>query len=522
MDHPTTLLDLPDELLAQILAEVKWDAPAPTFPLEGLDIFENLMHNTCHIQSVRLTCRRFASLATPLLLPVASVSIHDQASVDTFERIASDPAFAPHVRAVRVHFDAYESGPAKELRALAELLVYVWRASPLLQDSAWAHVFKDWAAFSQDGDQSQLAPESMVRLCREHVEYQRRYCAQEALLPTVLDRIATATARMARATRLILDDGPETLPASAAVPAAAGGFLTTPTSWTTAFKLGRGAPPIDALFSLPAAVHRAGVRLTGLRIRRIRLPANFPLWVAPGRDWDDPPPPEAAALTAACRSLRVLDFTPGYEADCWPSASPTHLEWPGWSTSPDPYVCVGDVLGWLLSRSSELTHVRVDLSVARLGGDVPSFELAMPAPPLPWPRVRVLHLSDGDVEAITLAQFLAAAGRSLEELRLDRMRLCSKAVGGWPYTLAQFSWAAVLDRLRAHVGGSGGRLRIRVRSPDGAEFEDEGVSEEDMRIVTGLFEEGETGLSAVGGYLQGLRDDNPIVAAGKTKPFYGT
>ncbi len=187
----------------------------------------------------------------------------------------------------------------------------------------------------------------------------------------------------------------------------------------------------------------------------------------------------------------------------------------------EPHRVISEVLGWLLHASSELTHVRVELSVVRLGGDVPSYEVAMPLPPLPWPRVRVLHLSDGAVEGITLAQFLAAAGRTLEELRLDGMRLCSKAVGAWPYTLAQFSWSAVLDRLRAHVGGSGGRLKIRVRSPDGAEFEDSEVSEEDMKIVAALFDEDETGLSPVDRYVEGLRDDNPIVTAGKTKPFYG-
>ena len=64
-------------------------------------------------------------------------------------------------------------------------------------------------------------------------------------------------------------------------------------------------------------------------------------------------------------------------------------------------------------------------------------------------------------------------------------------------------------------------MKIRVRSPDGAEFEDSEVSEEDMKIVAALFDEDETGLSPVDRYVEGLRDDNPIVTAGKTKPFYG-
>ena len=523
MAHPPTLLSLPDELLAQILAEVKWDATAPTFPLDGLNFFENLIHNTSHIQNTRLTCRRLASLATPLLLPVASVSISDPASVATLEHIARDPAFAPHVKAVRVHFDAYELWRIEHLRGLTDLLGQVWRGSPLLEDPKWARLFDEWEALTGLRlDEGELAPESMRLLLREHAEYRRRYEAQQELFPTVLDRIAKAMARMPRATRLVLDDGPETVPASAAAAAAAGAFLSAPTSWRAAFELGRGEPPIAMLFSLPAAVRRAGVTLTGLRIRRIRLPADIPLWINPDVEWSDTLPPEVSDLATACRALRVLDITPGYEPDCWPSSSPTHIEWPGWSTSIDPYRSISDVVGWLLNASSELTHVRVELSMVRLGGQVPVYELAMPAAPLPWPLVRVLHLSDGIVEEITLAQFLAAAGRTLEELRLDGMRLCSKPSWTWPHTLAPFSWSAVLDRLRAHVCGSDGRLRVRVRSPDGAEFEDDELSEEDRGVVAGLFEEDETGLSAVDRYLEGLRDDNPMVTAGKTKLLYGT
>ncbi len=107
MRATTSLLDLPDELLDQILAEVKWGTPvAPT--LDALQFYEKLAQNTASIQRVRLTCRRLALRASTLLLPVASVSISDPSSVDRLEQIASHEAFAPYVKAVHVCLDFYE------------------------------------------------------------------------------------------------------------------------------------------------------------------------------------------------------------------------------------------------------------------------------------------------------------------------------------------------------------------------------------------------------------------------------
>ncbi len=88
----TTLLDLPDELLDRILAAVKWDAFEPLFGLDALDFDQFLTQNTPDIQAVRLTCRRLASRASVLLLPMASVAISDPSSVDCLEQIAHPPS----------------------------------------------------------------------------------------------------------------------------------------------------------------------------------------------------------------------------------------------------------------------------------------------------------------------------------------------------------------------------------------------------------------------------------------------
>ncbi|KAK4032036.1 isoprenoid synthase domain-containing protein [Parachaetomium inaequale] len=115
------LLGLPNELLDQILAEVKWGAAAPAFDLDGLQFYENLTHNTdtASIQRVRLACRRLASRGSVLLLPVASVSISDPASVDRLEQIAGLGGLAPYVKAVHVYFDFYRADLAADIRLLA-------------------------------------------------------------------------------------------------------------------------------------------------------------------------------------------------------------------------------------------------------------------------------------------------------------------------------------------------------------------------------------------------------------------
>ncbi|KAK4150850.1 hypothetical protein C8A00DRAFT_36540 [Chaetomidium leptoderma] len=486
--HCTTLLDLPNELIDQILAELKWGAPAPTFDLDGLQFYENLTRNTdeASIQRVRLTCRRLASRASALLLPVASVSISDPSSVDRLEQIAGHGAFRPYVKAVHVYFHFYEARLATE------------------------------EGNGGQEEEKKKESESTQLLRKEQAEYRRRYEAQQHLSHSVVERIAKAMARMPKATR-----------------------------WATAFKLGRSSPPVETLFALPAAVHRAGVELTGLRIRRLRLPDELPLWLPPiplGAPWDPrvnadprPPPPEAVELRAACRSLRVFDFTPDYEPNCWGStASPTHLEWPGKSSWWGPCTKLDDVLDWILASRS-LKHVRVDLQMVQ-GSSV--YELAMPCQP--WPHIQTLHLQDGYMEFVTLTDFLSAIAGTLRQLHLDRMCLISKGVGPWPYVHAPYSWASALDMMRAlccqprreRSGSSGdgcGNLNeeppiIRIRQPAGAEFCDRSVSEADMAHLRALFDPGDdgdnSGLSAADRFIQGLSDRNPLVEAGKTPLFY--
>ena len=445
-----TLLDLPDELLDQILGELKWGAPAPTFELDGLDFYESLARNTSNIQRVRLTCRRLALLASALLLPIATVSLCDPSSVDRLEQIARHEVLAPHVKAVHAYFAFYEDVVAMDMRELARHLVRVWRDSELPAGSIWLRVFDDWEAFSQDpvdavGGAAQTAQteqtrESMQLLLRLYLEYRRRFHAQprEGGYARLIQRIARAMAQMPRATRLILDDAPDLsrMPdlqptsntAVVCLPAAGElEWLVTPTAWATALEQERSAPPIEPLFALPLAVHHTGTALTGLRIHRLPLPSTFPLWVGRDPDWDRPPPPEAEELRKTCRWLRVFQFTPDYEPWDWRAGPRTVNAWPG---RPDflflPWTRIGEVLEWILFAAGDLTDIELNLEKLSFGGDLNGI-LPLPCP-LPWPSLRALHLRNGNLDSTALAHCLEVTSGTLTQLHLNQMRL---GPGSW-------------------------------------------------------------------------------------------
>ena len=314
-------------------------------------------------------------------------------------------------------------------------------------------------------------------------------------------------------------------------------WLATPTSWVTAFKLGRVSPPIETLFALPAAVHRAGVELTGLRIRRLRLPRDFPLWLAPDgeedRSWnpDHPPAREGGELGAACDSLRVFEFTPGYEPNSCPSVGQ------GWLTLWTNWTGLREVLNPILASKS-LQHIRIDL--LRTDRGMP-YGLAMPRPPA-WAHIQILHLQDGCLEATAFASFLSATTGTLTRLHLDGMYRESRFDRPWSTVTPPYSRSLVLDLLHAHYRRARGKhsgggdytrliqtaaaqepLIVRLRRPGGAEFVDRSLSETDMAHIKALFgpddDEG-GGLSAVERFILGLSDRNPLVEAGKTPLLY--
>ncbi len=540
-----TLLGLADELIDQILAEVKWGSPTtpPPAAFDVLQFYERLAQDTASIQSVRLTCRRLYSRTSALLLPAASVSISDPSSIDRLEQIAGHGAFAPHVKAVRVAFNFYEADLAADARKLAAYLLHIWRESSLLTGPMWSRVFDDWDAFCHveeaahdPKDEEQRGDSESIQLLSSlHLEYQRRYEAQKPCLAlSGIRRIASAMARMPRATRLVLDDGPDAphgpnscLDTEAAATATATplaerelSWLVAPTRWTTAFKLGRNTPPIEALFSFPAAVHKAGVELTGFRIHRLGIPGEFPIWwLEKSLHRTGPPPREVSELREACRALRVFEVTPDYGPRCCTTARPTVYDWPRRSRSWLWHLPVGQLFEWMTTAANGLTHIHVDVQTNELS--YASYDLSEKlVRPWPWPHLQVFHQKDGYLNRDVLAELLAATPGTLAELYLDDLDL------GWPRE--GVAWTYYLDELRAQCcrtassRAATGRcpLTVRLRRPRGAEFYPGVLPKSEVENLLSLFDSvGDDGFSAVDRFLNGLSDRNPMAEAART-PLY--
>ncbi|KAK4120856.1 hypothetical protein N657DRAFT_636253 [Parathielavia appendiculata] len=322
-------------------------------------------------------------------------------------------------------------------------------------------IFNDWEALSrrynwgmgEEAYSTRSGPavggeeeiESMRIPRREHVECTHRFEAQQRDGVSISRRIAKAMARMPRATRLVLDDDPDTtVPAWATAAPTTAQWLVAPTSWAVGLRPSdsaaasllsihssrfpkRSVTPASDLLSLPSLRACAS---TGYGC----LP-DFPLWLAPERR--DPLPLEVADLQADYRSLCVFDFTSDYEPNSYFTDSLTCLECTEMSTLSELRTGLHEILEWMLASSS-LKQVQVDLQMVHSG--IPC-EVAMPNPP--WPHTQVLHLQDGVLVFAGFARFL-------------------EATSGGGGDLEDF----------VRTTATPGSLTVRLRRPLGAEFDD--------------------------------------------------
>ncbi|KAI6556704.1 hypothetical protein MCOR08_009787 [Pyricularia oryzae] len=557
------ILDFPTEVLSCIFGFVKLAEP---FELDGLRYFENLTQNTTSIKSLRLVCTKFSTIATPLLLPIASCSVLDSKSLDRLDEISHHAIFSRLVKVVRVRLGFLDEVIAKDPVNLATYLSWTWRRHSKASDNAPSPlvdaVVDDWERLSMDPS-SDVGAESLRILKSIHAEYKRRYLAQfEAHRSGAsLRRLAQAMARMPAATRLVMDDEDHqyrnTSHLGALLIATVGAevvdesslaALAAPMSWyscwhlkstrapDTALKLCH--PPIDLIINLPVAVHQAGVALTGLRIINLQIPRYVPAWDS-GAPYLRPLKLSARdELREACRTLQVLEVTPVIYVignhctkDCKEAVDP--VENFGWTYQPERRV------QW--TRFATIVKLMLSKSLRHLHLDSPSisFRLASWANAhngddfcehmfggYPLPNLEVLHLTNNSIGKGSELIQLIRNSEAIYQVRLIGISMRILADSG--ELIEEEGWSLVVDGLQEQTP----RMRDNWLRLRGSVMNDEPVRitsaswgelnaspPELWDLGKDLFAKEIDGFSAVEDYIRGATDQNPLVEAQKLYPY---
>ncbi|KAI6362910.1 hypothetical protein MCOR25_006058 [Pyricularia grisea] len=554
------ILDFPTEVLSSIFGFVKFDG---FFELDGLNYFENLTQNTASIKSLRLVCIKFSTIATPLLLPVASCSVLDSKSLDVLDEISHHATFSSLVKVVHARIGFFDAVITKDPTNLATYLSWAWRKYSESNNNAPSAlvdaVVDDWERLSKDPS-SEVGAESLRILHSIHAEYKRRYLAQWDIhrSGTALRRLARAMARMPAATRLVIDDDRYRVPShlgplmvatvgAGVVDDSSLAALAAPMSWCNCWQfkdihapvtaLESCHPPIDLVINLPVAVHQAGVALTCLRILNLQIPEALPAWDSGSVYLRPLKLSGREELREACQTLQVLEVTLGDYSirGCCSGGVRTsvqHTRNLGWGHQPESEVqstLLAHVVKLMLSKS--LRHLHLDstsLDFRLLNNenwqDDDFCEHMFGDHPLP--NLEVLHLSNnalGDGEELIQ---LILKSEAIYQFRLRDVRI---GVLGHPWEVFESGgWAKILEVLREQtprMRENELRLRgwvldetpVRIRSVNWSEIS--GSPRELYFVAQSLFTEEIDGFTAVEHYIRGATDKNPLVELDKLYPY---
>jgi hypothetical protein len=343
---PTGILRLPTEILRDIFDRFQ-EGPNVNDPRDLEKYFgyaeATALEHRKTVRVLRLVCRRFCQLASPLLFPTVTVGL-DQESLDRVDAISRNPLIAGGIRRIRALLNYCPKELAEDLAQfkdyqlnfLDEVSSVTWysgyNADPESQaglayrdtmDNIWA-IRSAWNQYLDPtkegiGDDKGRAEYQQI-LCEAHEEYRRKHEEQIRLLTngSFVSILVSAMSRMPRCGSLIFIDDerllprntPDTQPNVISSKTDLSRFLRMPFCWKTIERLGCTLEPARMLTELPIVVHKAGLTLRELCI------GCFPLMVShdsatdtsfPQRlssaSWDD--------LRAACQNLEIFEFGAG-------------------------------------------------------------------------------------------------------------------------------------------------------------------------------------------------------------------
>ncbi|KAL3448016.1 hypothetical protein BJX65DRAFT_72481 [Aspergillus insuetus] len=481
-----TILDLPNELLRDILdyfadpalerGEVEW---------QNLRSWRRGVRSEKRktIQSVRLVCRGFNNLASPLLCPILRVDVN-RASLDNAVNLSHSPGIASGVRAICVGVQCFPEQLANDLTQFKEFREIKlnevgdscdWHLEGILlpgdgsddekdedekartaqrvamyqeaMSSGWTireswDKYVNWARNSDrfpvkaKDEYQRILSEGYETFCQNHRK-QRELLESQSFART----LASCMARMPNATALGFSDedsvfteyysDPELLLDKTLLSR----FVASPLSWDeieNADDLHLATARI--LSELPIAIHEAGVVLRDLNVGLFPCKRDQTL-VCPGPGhnsllW--------SKVRAACQSLRRVSF--GNDLHNLPIRT-SHL-------GPDESRHLNEYLAALVS-SRDLERVRLYTRAFGLNdgrGREGHYNLSAVLADVEWPCIRDIFILSAGVTQAAVEQFFTGLGSgTVEHFQIGSFELLNDEEG------ERGSWARAFDILRGKL-----------------------------------------------------------------------
>lgn len=479
------VLDLPNELLVMIFKELKYSCWDP-------DETKTRSYTGRAIGNARLTCQRFCSTSSHLLLDSVSVEMNFR-SLKRFFDISQHPLIAIGVRVVRVLLHYYSYSIAEDLTAygiynadkiwcpidnleqmmtgengrrirITERMHEEYRQGKKMMDS--------WRRLGQDDEEGPFRRKGLSGYDTYYSLYQEQeYLRQHQIFSQC---VAAVMARMPAARELDFCDspGPNFDPPTRDVLSHDHmmEMLTSPSSWADADADGLAPLYCEVVLDLPLALRTVGVQLTSLRIGASLLRAWMVL----------PSTEEATSLTTAMLNLKKFEYVSGDGITYHGEGS--------WEKRHFKYLPISRYTRAILDTSS-IEEIHLDYIPKPL---VCLLEFMIPH--RDRSNLKKVHLAGGYIHPGCLQRFLNSCDRAvLKHLDLWYMKLLSG------------TWAETLDILRGSCSG-----HVSIHWPMGAEC-DELESDGDRFDWIFKVDEDSENLSRATRYVLGLIASNPML-----------
>ena len=305
------------------------------------------------IMNVRLSCRRFCSASSHLLIRYARVEMN-LASLSRLEELSRHPLLREGVRAVLFNLCYYSSVLALDIREFAGYVLQKFRiqhdnqletSSPAdaMSDEAFPEnakhartIIDSWQLFVDDvkSDDPEMLKRQLV-LWKAHAEYQQRYFQQQRLRisGTFLRSVSTIISALPNATEFRVHDDGFRMSMRGLVPfsqihdeqALVDGMLL-PHAWEkdTHFL---DDPPFQVLFRLPGFLHRAGVTINAIEYELVIEDQDQDSAV----EQDLPSEKDLHDITLAVQKLKRLDLCRrnSITSNSWMPEEPDDMKYTG-------------------------------------------------------------------------------------------------------------------------------------------------------------------------------------------------